>query len=331
MVIEQTWTLEMVFAKTERITLYAEPLLGRIDSPWLALEKGVMKKLKSAIGQSAYKAHEGAGLTPRGIFITESLGSGGNYVTLKNVSDWSGSKVKIEKEIVLNVEKETVYQVFFGREISKWKISREKNHLAIVLYDVSTGEILKENFVKVNFPNAYAYYNYFKDILVKAANYKQYGKGKPCYFIHRVGKQIFSSFKVAWGEVGTQINATVIGKSASDNGLLIPDYTCVYIPLYNENEAHYVCAVLNSTISRIVTSYIHLHPDPHVLEHIKIPKFDAKNEVHVKLAELSKKAHECAKKGDEKELTKIEDKIDELVAELYGLSSTELQRIKEQI
>lgn len=330
--IEQTWSIEKVLEETERITLYAEPLLGRIDSPWLALEKGLIKKLKNAIGQSAYKAHEGAGLTPRGIFVAEALGLSENYVTLKNASEWSGTKMKIEKEVSLNVEREVVYHVFFGREINRWKISQEKKYLAILLYNLSTGELLKENFVKVNYPNAYGYYHHFKDTLIKTANYKQFGKGKPWYFIHRVGKQIFSPFKVVWGEVSTRINAAVVtGKATSEDGFLIPDYTCVYIPLYNENEAHYICAVLNSIISRIVTSYIHLHPDPHVLEYIKIPKFDVKNTVHVRLAELSKEAHEYAKKDDKKALTKIENEIDKLVAKLYGLSQTELQSLKEQL
>jgi len=330
--IEQTWSIEKVLEETERITLYAEPLLGRIDSPWLALEKGTIKKLKNAIGPSDYKAHEGAGLTPRGIFIAEALGQSENYVTLKNVSDWSGAKMKIEKEVVMKVEKEAVYQVFFGREIDRWKISQEKKYLAIFLYNFSTGEIFNENFVKVNFPNAYAYYNHFKDTLVRAANYKQYGKGKPWYFIHRVGKQIFSPFKVVWGEVSTRINAAVVTrKSTSDNGFLIPDYTCVYIPVHNENEAHCVCAVLNSTISRMVTSYIHLHPDPHVLEYIQIPKYQQENAIHKRLVRLSKNAHLVAEEERADELPEIENEIDELVAELYGLSNKELQSLKEQI
>jgi len=52
--------------------------------------------------------------------------------------------------------------------------------------------------------------------------------------------------------------------------------------------------------------------------------------MHTRLAELSKKAHEYAEKGDKEALTKVENEIDELVAELYGISKTELQKLKEQ-
>ncbi|MEM0476246.1 MAG: hypothetical protein QW367_01220 [Candidatus Aenigmatarchaeota archaeon] len=34
----------------------------------------------------------------------------------------------------------------------------------------------------------------------------------------------------------------------------------------------------------------------HILEHVYIPKFNPNNELHLKLSELSKKAHELAKK-----------------------------------
>jgi hypothetical protein len=37
----------------------------------------------------------------------------------------------------------------------------------------------------------------------------------------------------------------------------------------------------------------------HILEHIRIPRFDPNNPVHLRLAELSEQAHEAAKVGDE--------------------------------
>jgi len=56
-----------------------------------------------------------------------------------------------------------------------------------------------------------------------------------------------------------------------------------------------------------------------------------KNRFYVGLPKLSKEANEIAKKDDQKVLTKIRNEIDELVAELYGLSNKELQILIEQI
>jgi len=331
MPIDQSWPLEKVFEETEREQLFAEPILGRNDSPWLALRKGVVKKIKSAIGKSVYQAHEGAGLTPRGVFITEILDQRREYITVKNVSKWPGAKLKIKKEIVKVVKKDVVYPVLFGKEVSRWKVSQNKVYFTIILYDPATGKIFDEKFVKINYPNAYAYYYNFKDTLINAANYKQYGRGKPFYFIHRMGKQIFSPFKVVWGEVGTEITAAVTSQaSVLEQKLLLPDYTCVYIPLRNEDEAFYICAILNSTLSRLVTSYIHLHPDPHVLEYLRVEKYNPENETHKQLTVLSREAHNAAARDNKDRLYEIENEIDVCVAKLYGLSQRDLDYIKMQ-
>ncbi len=65
-----------------------------------------------------------------------------------------------------------------------------------------------------------------------------------------------------------------------------------------ENEAHYLCAVLNSAyVNEVIKPYQprgtwgerHIHRRP--FEVLPIPKFDASNDKHLKLAELSKEYH----------------------------------------
>lgn len=54
--------------------------------------------------------------------------------------------------------------------------------------------------------------------------------------------------------------------------------------------------MLNSSISRyIVRSYaVQTQISTHVLDYVKIPKYNPENENHIKLAQLSKTAHELA-------------------------------------
>lgn len=65
---------------------------------------------------------------------------------------------------------------------------------------------------------------------------------------------------------------------------------------------------------------------PHLLENIRIPGFDAKNELHQDLSRLSKQCHEKVAIGIT--VSDLEDQIDELAAELWGLSKEELKDIK---
>lgn len=70
---------------------------------------------------------------------------------------------------------------------------------------------------------------------------------------------------------------------------------------------------------------------PHILENIRIPKFDPQNQLYPKLAELSQRAHELAVQdegGKAQELKATEEEIDELAAKLWALTDEELTEIR---
>jgi len=67
---------------------------------------------------------------------------------------------------------------------------------------------------------------------------------------------------------------------------------------------------------------------PHVLENVNIPKFDPDNDLYVNLTELSERAHESAKNDDQESVQAIEEEIDEVSAQIWGLSDDELKEIK---
>jgi len=106
----------------------------------------------------------------------------------------------------------------------------------------------------------------------------------------------------------------------------------MFVPLQNETEAHFVCAAINSAPSiLVVKSYgIETQTSTHVLEHVGLPKFDAKNNLHQQLAKLSKQAHVVAAESepDAKRLETIETEIDETVAKLWSITPAELSDIK---
>ncbi|MGB9914724.1 MAG: hypothetical protein ACPLIG_04710 [Candidatus Bathyarchaeales archaeon] len=333
MSVDQSSSLEEVLAKTRRIELYAEPILNHISSPWIALKKGLLARLRSAVGRAAYVAHEGAGLTPREAFIVQALDLIDDHVLVKNVS-WKRAKVRISKELSEKIEPAVLYRVLFGRDLKRWTFQVKESFYAILFYNSKTGKIFNEIIAKTRFPRAYSFLYNFKKEIINGANYKQFGKNAPFYFVYRVDNHTFAPFKVMWKEVGTKVDAVVVS-NFTDYYLrdkpIIPDYTCVYVPLENENEAHYICAILNSTISRCITSYIHLHPDPHILDYVKVLPFDRRNNLHMELARLSKKAHELAFENSVTELSKIEEDIDRAVAKLYGITEEELKEIKNSL
>lgn len=109
-----------------------------------------------------------------------------------------------------------------------------------------------------------------------------------------------------------------------------------FIPLEDEKEAHYVCASMNSTPFELAVK-AHTQEggksfaQSNILEHIRIPRFDPGNPLHRRLAELSKEAHQAAKRDDEARLREIEAEIDKAAAKLWGLTDAELSAVQHSL
>ncbi|MDO8612735.1 MAG: hypothetical protein Q7R32_07920 [Dehalococcoidia bacterium] len=110
----------------------------------------------------------------------------------------------------------------------------------------------------------------------------------------------------------------------------VPDHTLTMVPAATAEEAHYLTAILNSSpCTAVVQGYVSLHPSPHVLEHVAIPRFDASNPLHQSLAALSQRAHRAAiqRKTGEAETRRVEEEIDRVAAQLWGITDEELEEI----
>ena len=95
-------------------------------------------------------------------------------------------------------------------------------------------------------------------------------------------------------------------------------------------EAFYLSGILNSSLSRYVAiSYaVEIQYDPHLLQNIRIPKFELGRTDHIKLAELSKEMHKAIEVGNTETLREFEEEIDELAACIWGLTPDELREIQ---
>jgi len=66
----------------------------------------------------------------------------------------------------------------------------------------------------------------------------------------------------------------------------------------------------------------------HVLQNIRILKFNPADKVYQELARLSQNAHYAITIGDEAGLKELEQRIDELAAQIWGLTGEELKEIQ---
>jgi hypothetical protein len=140
-----------------------------------------------------------------------------------------------------------------------------------------------------------------------------------------------------WTRVGNELKCAVVGDRQQEyltNKVVAPIETVVFVAFEDKNESHFFCALLNSSISRFaISAYSNKGTgsfgSPHILEHIAIPKYDNKSTLNFDLCKLSKACHEKVASGIS--VSDLEDQIDELAAELWGLSKEELKEIKDSL
>lgn len=334
--------LDEVLEKIEAKQWRAQPINSdEPQSPWLTARPKALEALQNIFGTSPYKAHAGPCTWANGVYwlrITDKRKDGA--VIVENVTD--SAKREVEK-VHVALESDLIYPILRGRDISRWATSASLYLLQV--QDPVKRRGYDEDWFKQTLPLTYGYLKTFEVALKERSGFRKFfcdggdiRKAKaPFYTIYNVGQYTLSPFKVVWGRVANEIDAAVAGPK-NDKFLgeraQIP-YECMAVSLDDEAEAHYLCALINSAPARMaIKSYIVLHPDAHVLEHVRLPKFDAKDKRHKRLAELSATAHQLAADSTEaapKNLAMIETQIDETAAAVWDISNTELREIQSSL
>jgi hypothetical protein len=147
--------------------------------------------------------------------------------------------------------------------------------------------------------------------------------------MYNVGPYTFAKYKVCWREVSNDIRAGVAEPPRRKGKVVVPDHTLIAVDCESHEEAHFVCALLNSSPANfIVRGYVALHPSPHIMNYIGIPKFNPKDKLHVLLAESSAVCHAAVGSSSDEKMAALETANDELAAQLWNLSAAELKDIK---
>lgn len=362
--IDQKDSLEEASRKSSRIELLAFPSDEKNKlSPWLTLPEKAFNAVNKIKGKGYYRAYTGIySGGANAVYWLNILGVASKRkekieipAHVRNVFGIEmGEEIEIKEIVVDNITEGTkkgvkkikppvaiedffIFPLIKTRHLKKWKLNGYIYTLQ--MQDPKKRIGYDERWVKVNFPKTYGYLKGFEEILKERAAYKKYLEKAPFYSMYDLGKYTFSPYKVVWNQFGTKLKACVISSIHDEflgEKMILPEHHLGFITTEDENEAHFICAVLNSSVVDLVIRNVSGSPinfgTPKIVENtIKIPKFDANNENHSKLAELSEKAHEIALKEEAAELREVEEEIDRKMANLFGLSEKEVGEVKEAL
>jgi len=331
-------TLEEALHICSQDELIAVPINRKDNtSQWLTVSKKVLSALDKIRGASYYKPHAGVYTGgANGVYwirIVDKHPSGN--LLIENLYDIG--KRKIERVVTL-IEPNHVFKLIRSGELKRW-LPTPVNYIIVPHTEQTDWQAIPEHKLKVESPKTFEYLLQFKEVLLKRSAYILLRKGHPFYIMVDIRKNSFAPYKVAWKRMGDEISASVLNPMEDEyigRKPIIVQETISFIPLKEEDEAHYLCSILNSSeVAFLVKSFSQLggksFATPSILGQINIPKYDSKNPIHQKLAQLSKRAHWLAQQSQEAELKKVEEEIDRVVAQLYGITEDEFKEVKRRL
>ena len=325
--------LDEVMGETTRANLWAQPVDGKTPtSPWMTARKAALKALQKVIGPAAYQARAGSCTWANGVYWVRILGRRPDgLVLIDNLEDVGKRKIASEQAAV---EPNLVYPLLRGREVSRWQVN--SSAYILVVQDPETRKGYEESKMRIEYPHLYGYLKRFENILRGRSGMKRYfdPAKDPFYSMYNVAPYTFAPYKVVWREQASMFTVAVV--SSKENKVIVPDHKLMLVPFEDEQEAHFVCGALASSIAQLVVkSYVvSVSTSTHVLQHIAVPQFDASNPTHTHLAALSQQAHRLAAGQDLpglRDLAGLEAQVDEAAAELWEITDRELMEIRRSL
>ena len=337
--IDQTATLKEVREPVRMAEYGAIPVNPRQNNPpWHTAPRETLAGIKKVLGKSEYQAYAGCCTWLNGVFWIRILEKRKNGdLLIENLYDIGKLKIK---QIQAMIEPDLVYPLLRGRDVKRW--SAEPSAYIILTQDPETRTGIPESVMKTRFPKTFAYLKQFegdhekpqRGTLRGRSGFRQYFRPTdPFYSIYNIGSYTMADWKVLWPEVGNSVRSGVRGPLKLDKRKpALPDYTIVSVSCDSKEEAFYLNGALNSApVDAAVRGYVALHPSPHVLENIAIPKFKSKNPIHRRIANIALECQKATETGDRYRLLHLEDDLEDATSELWAITKAELRAIQDAL
>jgi hypothetical protein len=334
--IPQDAELPDALASTSQHDLLAAPCDPRVPtSPWVIGTAESIAGAQKMTGKSPYEPRAGITTWADGTYfglIGPRLADG----RITFVNDASRAKGKHPPERPMAIEPDFIFPFIDWRDVKPF--SATPHAYILVPQDPATRRGYTESMLKVTHPRTYDYLSQFRADLEKRSGFRRYfvrkkgGASDAFYSVFNFGRDNLAAARVVWATMGTSFRAAVV--ETVDDPLLgkrPPQVknTVIFAPTETPDEAHYLCALLNSSPLNYLATYSSVRGGKSFgsggfFERVRISKFRPGDAAHRALADASRQAHLAVAAVDPASLAKAVAEIDIAAGTYWGLSSSEL-------
>src|SRR5665647_3006980 len=216
-----------------------------VTSSWISGRRRSLGAVRKVLGPADYQARAGASTWMNGVY-------------------W------------LRVEADLVYPLLRAGDTARWCAAPK--YSILMVQDPKKRRGYDEDWLKTRYPKTYAYLARFREALESRSGYKRYfDAGDPFYSMFNVADYTFAKHKVVFPSIGDELLCSVV--SMKDAKPFVPQHIVTMVALDDEDEAHFVCACMNSTPARLTLEAYSQKggksfATPQVMEHVRVPAFD---------------------------------------------------------
>ncbi len=305
-----------------KIHNYAKPIEKFIGS-WQTLRQAD-ENFGNISGENKYQARLGARVEPYGVFLLDILQVfSNNDLLVENV--FSNISKRDVFRVSARIESDLIFPIVRGADISRW--GSKPRFYVLLCQDPQKRTPYPLEKMKNKWPKTYDYLTQFKDILLTRGSktVREFAERTAFYAMFGIGPYTMANYKVVWKRMTNDLHCTVVSiiKTPYNYKKIIPTDTTSIIACEKENEAHYLCAIINSTSVRdFIKSFSSAgrgFGTPSVMKHVGIPQFDENNKLHLELSNMSIKLHALKREEKEEDIPFLEKENDKLVKSLFGI------------
>lgn len=285
-----------------------------------------LSQFRNIVGNMSYKGREGIEFYPQELFILfydDEIATPHDKVAVRNFQN-KKSKYKIPTETFI-LEKKYLHPLVKGTDIERFHLASSNMVVPFPYHDghrepISIIELTRES------PLLASFFNRFKSVISSQTDYNAKIIGSrhntEFYALARVGEYSYAPHYVAYRD-NTKWCACVVSELETPWGeKKRPQFQNHAVSIAQTSdgrnitldEAHYICAILNAPI---ICKYILNSSDSRTFKidvDVNIPLYDPNNNIHVRLAQLSKLAHEHYNESEI--INQIDCELNSLVVQL---------------
>jgi len=283
------------------IQMEANPVSDTMEgAPWAVMKPGHFAAYKPLFGPSTWvNGRKGITTDLNGVYFVDVIDSNAADGTVKVRTRPHEGKTELGSAREFWVEAESLYPLAKGAgDLHACYFLPESELYAFVPNKgINKAELdhAANTYSTHTNPKTFKFFKAYKSFLESRSTFKTRMKSAPFFAIYNVGDYSFAPYKVIWAEMTGDFAAAVVGTGTVPGygkRVYVADHKLYFADFTEPEPAYFLCGLLHSEIVKEMIEAHNVSTNMgDIFKHVSLPRFDAKDTDHIKLAELVKQAH----------------------------------------